>query len=238
MNQLLTIVALTLALALANPALAQRAIGFAPYSLPAEGAIVVPVALGDEQQALLSGVAAAVNERTSGGLAAAIGQAAFTGAVGETLSLYSVQPYSRIDLIGVGADPLDRVAAENFGGRAAMLNDGRSGETLQLLWSGLALEDAATAARVGLGFRLGDYRFDRYQQKRIDPAKQGNVKVLSDDQNAAQAWQQDLEHLAGAIYLARNLASEPANIIFPESFRGPGTGAVQGRGQGQNQGAG
>lgn len=203
-------------LVLAGPVLAHRSIEFADYSVPAAGSIAVPVALAPEGEPAITGIAAAINERTGGALTGALTRAGFTGAVGDTLSLYGLAPYARIDLVGVGDQALDRLAAEDFGGRVALLNDGRGGETLQLLWGGVGAD--AGAARVALGFRLGDYRFDRYQQTRIDPATRGKVQVLSADANAAQQYARDLQHKADAVYLARDLASEPANVIYPESF--------------------
>ena len=68
----------------AAPAHAMRAIGFAEYRLPAEGAIALPVT----EDGTLSGVAAAVDEETGGSLQLALSEAKFTGKVGETLTLF------------------------------------------------------------------------------------------------------------------------------------------------------
>ncbi|MDH3787966.1 MAG: leucyl aminopeptidase [Xanthomonadales bacterium] len=199
---------------LAAPAHAMRAIGFAEYRLPAEGAIALPVT----EDGTLSGIAAAVNEETGGSLKLALSEAKFTGKVGETLTLFGVRPYARIDVIGVGSETLDRVAAENFGGRVAALNDGSNGAPLNVLWQGVKRAPDANASRVALGFLLGDYRFDRYQQDRVDSALRGKVTFLGDDPSAADQYNNDLVHLASSVYLARDLAAEPANVIYPESF--------------------
>jgi leucyl aminopeptidase len=208
---LLRIVALLL---FAVPAMAQRPIEFEPLEWPDSGSIVVPVAEGET----LTGPAAELDKLTDGAIALAVAEAAFKGEKGQTLTLFGVKPYARIDLIGIGGDTVDRVGAEDFGGLAAGLNDGASGTTVQILWSGIAREDSATAARVAFGYRLGDYRFDRYQEERLDPATRGKVVVLSDDAGAASRFAGDLEHVAAAVYLARDLSSEPGNIIYPQSF--------------------
>ena len=211
---MLTLIRITALLMLALPAMAQRQIEFSAFELPTNGSIVVPVAEGDS----LTGLAARLNTETNGAISMATTEASFAGEKNQTLTLYGIKPYSRIDLIGVGSDALDRVAAEDFGGLAASLNDGASGTTVNILWSGIDREDDATAARVAFGYRLGDYRFDRYQEDRLDPSTQGNVMIFSDDADAGTSFDSDLSHLAAAVYLARDLVSEPANVIYPQSF--------------------
>jgi leucyl aminopeptidase len=199
---------------LAFPAMAQRQIEFSAFELPTTGSIVIPVAEGDS----LTGLAATLDTKTGGAISMATTEASFAGEKNQTLTLYGIKPYSRIDLIGVGSDPLDRVAAEDFGGLAASLNDGASGTTVNILWSGIDRSDDATAARVALGYRLGDYRFDRYHEDRLDPTTLGSVTIYSDDNDADADFTGDLSHVAAAVYLARDLSSEPGNIIYPQSF--------------------
>ena len=201
-------------LMLAAPAMAQRQIDFRSFELPVSGSIVVPVVEGDS----LTGIAAAADANTSGAISLAASEASFTGELNQTLTLYGIKPYSRIDLIGVGGDPLDRVAAENFGGLAASLNDGASGTAVSVLWSGIEREADATGARVALGYRLGDYRFDRYHEDRLDPSTLSGITIYSDDDGAEAEFAGDLGHLAAGVYLARDLSSEPGNVIYPQSF--------------------
>jgi leucyl aminopeptidase len=204
----------TVLLLLSVPALAQRSIDFAPLEWPANGSIVIPVPEGDS----LTGLTAELDVRTDGAVTVAVSEAAFTGEKDRTLTLFGIKPYARIDLIGVGSGRLDRVAAENFGGLAASLNDGASGTRVSILWSGIERSDDATAARVAFGYRLGDYRFDRYQFDRLDPETRGGVTIHSNDAAAAEQFDSDLAHVAAATYLARDLSSEPGNIIYPQSF--------------------
>jgi leucyl aminopeptidase len=198
----------------AIPAMAQRPIDFMPLEWPANGSIVIPVAQGEQ----LTGLAATLDAKTDGALSIAATEAGFGGEKLQTLTLFGIKPYSRIDLIGVGAEPVNRVTAEDFGGLAASLNDGASGTAISILWSGIARDAEAAAARVALGYRLGDYRFDRYQEDRLDPAARSSVVVYSEDADAAVSFDDDLAHVAASVYLARDLSSEPGNIIYPESF--------------------
>ena len=108
-----------LLLVLATSASAQRQISFAPFELPGAGSIVVPVAAGETP----SGLAATLDYITGGAIGLAMTEGGFTGEKNEALTLFGVKPYSRIDLVGVGPDPVDRVAADNFGGEEAGLND-------------------------------------------------------------------------------------------------------------------
>ena len=207
MNRLIQIILL---LGLACPAFAQRSIEFGALEMPANGNVVIPMNAGDN----LTGLAAMLDERTQGAIAIAAKEADFTGEKDSTLTLYGVKPYSRIDVVGVGAESLDRVAAENYGGTAASLNDGASGTPVNVLWDG----SDTGAAHVAFGYRLGDYRFDRYHEDRLDSEKRGNVTILSNDSAAAQQFNDDLAHLAAAVCLARDFSSEPGNVIYPQSF--------------------
>lgn len=200
----------------AGSAHAQRSIDFGGDEVPDGGVLALPAQAGDDGDLLLDGVLAEVDARTDGRLAEALADAGFTGAEEATLTLYGLAPFGRIDVIGLGEGPVDRRAAENFGGLAARLNDGSRGDTLQVLWP---LEGPETGGdRVAFGFRLGDYRFDRYQSERLDPDTRGGVRILGPDAEAEERFEDDLGHLADAIILARNLASEPANVLYPESF--------------------
>jgi leucyl aminopeptidase len=211
-----TVLAVLLCFPVSHAALAQRSIDFAGADVPDGGQIAVPAFAGEDGELELAGILADVDARTGGRLAGALAEAGFKGADEATLTLYGVGPYRRIDVIGLGTGSADRLAAEDFGGLAASLNDGDRGGTLQVLWSGTG--PRAGADRVAFGFRLGDYRFDRYQSDRPDPEARGDVLILGPDSGAEDRFENDLLHLADAITLARNLASEPGNVMYPESF--------------------
>lgn len=174
---------------------------------------MLPVAEGET----LSGIAATVNRRTNGALAVAAREAAFVGELNATLTLYGVSPYSRIDLIGVGSESIDRVVAEDFGGTASALLADTEGGSVQILWPDENVGAEATAARVAFGYLLRSYRFDRHQSERVDRDALPTIRMLSDD-NSEQAFDDDLVHLANGVFLARDMSSEPANIIWPQSF--------------------
>jgi len=193
---------------------AQQAIEFVPFQVPDAGRVLVPVTAGDD----LTGVAAEVNALTEGAMAAAIKEAKFKGKKDKSLTLYGIAPYDRIDLIGVGDEPVDRNTAEDFGGTAAGILKSVKGGSVQVLWNLAESTDDATAARVAFGFRLGAYKFDRYKEKKDeDQGEPATIRILSDD-GSASTFTNDLDHLAKGVYFARDMPSEPANVIYPESF--------------------
>lgn len=200
-------------LGLAASAGADQRFEFAAFEIPERGRIVVPVVEGDA----LSGIAATIDRQANGALTVAATEAAFTGAIDSTLTLYGVSPYSRIDLIGVGTESVGRVAAENFGGTASALLADTAGGTVQILWPGENADAQATAARVAFGYRLRSYRFDRHQAKQVDRDTLPVVRLLSDDASG-EAYAGDLAYLAEGVFLARDMSSEPANVIYPQSF--------------------
>ncbi len=198
---------------LASAASAEQRFEFSPFAIPDNGRIVVPVAQGDA----LSGVAAMLDERTGGALSMAAKEAAFTGEANSTLTLYGVNPYSRIDLVGIGEGPYGRVVAENFGGTAAALLGETAGGVVQILWPGESADAEATAARVAFGYRLRSYRFDRLRSEQVDRDMLPVVRLQSDDGSNGQ-FVNDLAYVADGVYFARDMSSEPANIIYPQSF--------------------
>ncbi|RZV34139.1 MAG: leucyl aminopeptidase [Chromatiales bacterium] len=208
-----TAVVLTLWLGFVAPAAADQRFEFAAFAIPEDGRIVVPAIEGDA----LNGITAVIDERTAGALSVAAREAAFTGETGTTLTLLGVAPYSRIDLVGIGAETVSRAAAEDFGGTAAALLGDTEGGSVHILWPGENIDAEATAARVAFGYRLRGYRFDNHKAEPFDRDKLPTVVLRSDDGSADQ-FANDLVHLADGVFFSRDMSSEPANHIYPESF--------------------
>jgi leucyl aminopeptidase len=208
-----TLSAILVSLLLSTLAVADQRFEFAPFEIPENGRIVVPVVEGES----LSGVAATIDRQTNGALTIAANEAQFTGEADSTLTLLGVFPYSRVDLIGVGAETINRVAAENFGGTAAALLGETTGGTVQVLWSIEGTDERATAARVAFGYQLRSYRFDGHKAEPVDPNTLPVVRLLSNDASSEE-FENDLTHLADGVFLARNMSSEPANFVYPQSF--------------------
>ncbi|MEO0061887.1 MAG: Cytosol aminopeptidase [Pseudomonadota bacterium] len=106
------------------------------------------------------------------------------------------------------------------------------GETaLALDLSGVSVT-AEDAAAVLLGLRLRNWRYDAYRTRLKDEEKPtlAQVDVVGAPAGTEAVWQRELA-LAEGVEFTRELVTEPANVIYPESFvercaaRFAGTGA-------------
>ena len=81
---------------------------------------------------------------------------------------------------------------------------------------------AASASEFALGYRLRNYKFDKYKTKKGEAddsaPKAHDVTILVADVEAAKAEHAHREPVAEGVELARTLVNEPPNVIFPESF--------------------
>jgi leucyl aminopeptidase len=169
----------------------------------------------------LSAPAAELDAAAGGALRRAIETSRFTGAAGETLELLAPAglDHDRIVLLGAGPASGLKDAVERLGATAvrAVLLSGTRSLSLRLDLDDL---DAATAARAGLGARLAAYRFDGYRTK-LPPSKRPSLEgvgiVAADARAARTAWTR-FEAVADGVDLARDLVSEPANVLHPEAF--------------------
>lgn len=118
-------------------------------------------------------------------------------------------------LVGIGPrEELTQSAIEDAGARAFSAVGDREFETIILLLSAAETEQAAHAA---LGVRLAAYKFDKYHTKKKRKAPEF-LTVLTNDPAAAKRAYEPLAAVAEGIYFARDLVSEPPNLLYPASF--------------------
>ena len=126
----------------------------------------------------------------------------------------------RIALAGSGeAAAKDRTAALERAGAAVTAKFIASGEatvTIDLSDAGLSAQQAAA---VVLGARLRGWRYDKYRTKLAadQQASLTTVRIAGAPEGTEAAWEVEAA-LADGIELTRELVTEPANIIYPESF--------------------
>ena len=91
-----------------------------------------------------------------------------------------------------------------------------SGETAATVLATDATPDQA--AELALGIRLRSWRQDRYrtQIKPEDRPSLGGVTIVSDN-DAGAAWRSQAA-VADGVAFARTLATEPGNLLYPETF--------------------
>lgn len=139
----------------------------------------------------------------------------------------------RLALVGAG-DRNDETRLANCEKAGAALaakyqSIGNAELVLDLAGSSLSAEEAAS---VLLGLRLRNWRYDIYRTTMKDEQKVtlATVTVVGAPEGTEAVWD-ELTHLAAGVEFTRELITEPANILYPESFvercreRFAGTGA-------------
>jgi leucyl aminopeptidase len=124
----------------------------------------------------------------------------------------------RLLLVGLGSKRDDDALFEKVGGAltARLLTSGETRLVVDL--SGLNLK-ADAAARIAFGAAARGWRYDIYRTKLAAKAKPtlAELVIVGASESAETEWQRR-SALLGGISLTRELVTEPANIIYPESF--------------------
>ena len=173
-----------------------------------------------------SQAAESLDKRTNGMISANIkGHRKFKGKIGQALSMaISVDSAVRIILVGLGnADDLNNLSFETRGGKLFDMLKASSAVNIAVHLDGIEdLENTTTAeiaAHFALGFKLKSYNFDKYKTKSEDSGNDmENICFITDAHTAAEKLSETLDHIAGGVFLARDLINEPPNTLHPESY--------------------
>ena len=161
--------------------------------------------------------------------------ARFDGRAGQTFDGFTEQngKVARLALSGAGdrSDEARLANLERAGAGLASRYQSSGNEELVLDLSEGSLS-AQEAAHVLMGLRLRNWRYDIYRTKMKDDQRVTlkRVTVVGAPEGMEAAWA-DAEALAEGVEFTRELITEPANVIYPESFvercreRFEGTGA-------------
>ncbi len=168
----------------------------------------------------LAGAAAGLDKTTGGVLTRAIAGGRFTGATGQNLDIVAPNGIdaARVLIVGAGAaDKLTERALQTAGAQAYQAVKLSGADTLVLRLPGIA---PAVAVHAGFGATLAAYRFDKHRTREKADKKPSVTKMLIavDDPKAAAKAYKPLASLAEAVIYARDLVSEPANILYPEEY--------------------
>jgi leucyl aminopeptidase len=125
----------------------------------------------------------------------------------------------RLLVIGTGATSAASEAAEKLGGTAAAKLQ-TSGEKTGVIDLSGQDYDADATAKVALGAALRSWRYDRYRTKLKDNQKPTleELVIIGGGSGAAQRYEQRWAPVVQGVSLTRELVTEPANIIYPETF--------------------
>lgn len=192
------------------PNSAPRPIRFADG--PASGGTLALVVSGDLASAT-SGLPAALGAAVRDGAAAA----GFEGRPDQTLTLVNSAGHARIRLYGADR-ALSAARLQELGGRIGQDTREDRGPVSVML-AGATGDGADALAELATGFGLGAYRFDRYrtQGRRLPPTDPATFVGTGAAASEAR-FRAEGAHLVEAVTFARDLVSEPANVIYPESF--------------------
>jgi leucyl aminopeptidase len=198
-------------------------IDFAEFALPRSGAIVV----GAWEDRVLSASARRIDEQTGGAVARAVAAAPrFHGKKNELLPLIGPPNLtaSRIVVTGLGKpDAVDARLLQDLGGNlVAHLNAAGESEAVLAIDPGEGTSVAAgdAAAQLAFGAALRAYRFDKYRTTE-KPEKKPSLTALTvatKSPDAAGKAHRALAAAAEAVAFTRDLVSEPANALYPETL--------------------
>lgn len=137
----------------------------------------------------------------------------FTGKAGKTLDIPTAPGQPKIMLMGVAPADGEAIDWREVGGRII--------QKMKAVKAPIAIagvDDASAMADIGFGATLGQYRFDRYDSDR-EASPTDDVTIVGAGAGEASALFSGRHiHLAEGVRMARDLVSEPANVIYPESF--------------------
>ncbi len=196
-------------------------ISFAAPRMPRSGTVVV--AIMDDRK--MSPHAIEINKQSDGAIARAMQNSRFSGKADEILMIpapANMGDVARVMLIGVGKPrPGDRTARQNRGGVILAALNGVGETNASFFVNAFKGKDTAMAAAdLAYGARLRSYRFDKYRTKE-KPEQKPSLKELTllvDGPKAAEKEFEPLDKIAEGVFFTRDLVSEPANVIYPESL--------------------
>jgi len=188
----------------------------------AGGGDAVAVMAGEGATLLDAGKA--LDKAANGRLVKAMAAARFTGGAGQVADILAPEglDFARVLVIGVGKlDAADGMAVERWAGHAVKRTLTSGAEKLVLQPDALpGVSKADAGAHAAMGARLAAYRFDAYRTK-LKPEQKPTltaVEIAIDGPAAARARADVDEAIVEGVFFARDLVSEPPNVLYPESF--------------------
>ncbi len=197
-------------------------VAFAKPGLPGTGITVV----GALQGAKLLPSAEKLDKKTDGAIMRAIRASRFKGEKNQSLNVMGPAGtrIDRIMIVGLGKPgDLNDLALQKLGGQIQSSTRRAKRGTVAVAVDPIkdAKPDAATmAAEMAYGAMLASYRFDKYRTKEKETAKPSLRTMNFHVANFAAARRANgaLGKLLDGVFLTRDLVSEPANMLYPDSL--------------------
>ncbi len=190
-------------------------ISFASIELPKDGAVAFLV----EKDEPFAGLAAEADAAASGALSKAREIGRFTGASGQAQDIVAPNGIAaeRVLLVGIGEiSELTEVDWVEIGGAVTTALSASGSKSVSIV----ADHGDVDAVSLAEGSLLRSYRFDKYRTKEPEAKKSTLEKVVvltPEPQQDADAFAAR-QRVSNGVFMTRDLVSEPANILHPESF--------------------
>jgi leucyl aminopeptidase len=143
----------------------------------------------------------------------------FDGEAGSVFECFvDAEGARRILLVGVGQGSLEDYEKAGAAVAAKLLTSGEGSANVSL--SGLAISPAAEAvARFAAALVLRSWRYDIYRTKLPEKQKPtlSAITIVGAPVGSAEAWTRH-DAITQGVAFTRELVTEPANVIYPESF--------------------
>jgi leucyl aminopeptidase len=206
-------------------------ISFAEFALPrpsvTAGAPMAAIVVGAWEDRVLTPAARRLDEASGGAVSRAVAAAPrFHGRKNELIPVIG-PPHvavSRIVVAGLGKpDAIDVRRLQDLGGAlfAHLNNAGECAATFAIdLGDSAPVKPAECAANLAFGAALRSYRFDKYRTRQKPEQKPAlaAMAVATDQPDAAAVAYRNLERTVEAVFFTRDLVSEPANSLYPETL--------------------
>ncbi|MDA1099335.1 MAG: leucyl aminopeptidase [Proteobacteria bacterium] len=192
------------------------------HQLPQSGALVASALQGGK----LLATAKQLDKASKGAISKAIKASRFDGRKGQWLDILAPAGIGadRVLLGGLGeVKDIKPLGLEDFGG-AALQRLASCGLKNMIIAcdpiTGAKGDPALSAASMAYGARLASYRFDKYRtkMKAEDKPSVTSLSVLAQSPAAARRHFKALEAIADGVFMTRDLVSEPANVLYPDSM--------------------
>ena len=166
----------------------------------------------------------ALDKKLDGALSRALEIGNFRAKRGEMV--FMIAPKNgpkRVVIVGLGdSSKLTQRSAEELGGAIIASQQSSGAKDVAICFDDVKskMSNSDIVARIATGVRIRAYRFDKYRTKEPAHKKPSveNVSIMCADPKAAGAAFAPMNNVLEGVYLTRDLISEPANVIHPESY--------------------
>jgi len=169
--------------------------------------------------------AAQADQMTGGQVGRALSAARFDGEAGALVELIAPTGLNATRLLVAGVGPEDKISTgvfERIGGALIARLQASGEKTLVIDVTGAptgTLAPADAGIRIAYGALLRSWRHDVYRTKQPEKSKPTleELVVVGAGADAAARFEA-MRAVAEGVFLARELVTEPANIVYPEAF--------------------